>query len=273
MPKRKRTLPDYDNPPVTEVVISVQFDKLNKFGIVHPGLYWNRIRKNYPKFEEHPPLQSIFEKFDDKEPQVQEVEFSTVPPLPRIWFLDESGNRLVQLQSTRFIHNWRKITGEEDYPRYERIRKEFSELWKDFLNFVSEQKLGEVKPNHWELTYVNHIQKGDGWNSPKDLGKLFPCMSDHNKESFLPEPEHINFKSVYIFPKVLGRLYISFASALRRSDLADIIRLDLTARGRLDSPDTSSIMCGLDNGHEWIVRGFTDFTSSEAHKIWKRKDI
>jgi len=274
MPKVKGPFPDYNNPPVNEVVIGVQFDTLKSFAAVHPGLYWQRIKDRYPQFSAHPPIATVIETFENlpAPPVKQHLELSSTPPLPRCWFLDSSGNQLVQLQAERFLHNWRKVTGEEVYPRYKTILPEFVRLWKDFLDFAAAENLGEVKPNHWEVTYVNHIYQGEGWTTLEDLHKLFPAWSSESSQGSLPQPERINLDFSYAFPDDLSRLHISLVPAYTRKDNRMLLRLNLTARGRLESIDHKSLIRCLGLGHKWIVRGFTDFTSPEAHAIWEKKE-
>jgi len=272
VPKQKRNLPDYDNPPVTEVVIGVQFDRLEKFNALHPGIYWQRVKDNYPVFKAHPPLADKVEVFDSLPPPPKEVMFSQVPPIPRCWFIENEQNRVIQLQAEHFLHNWRKVKGTDTYPRYDKIRKDFKALWTDFLKFVREEKLGEVKANHWEVTYVNHLTKGVEWDSLADLKKIFSYWSGKSSEKYLPEPENLDLNLSYVFPDKQGRLYISLGRAFRASDKTEVLLLKLTARGRLESPDSKTLLRSLDLGREWIVRGFTDFTSNQAHCIWKRKD-
>lgn len=109
MPEEKRKLPEYDNPPVTEVVIGVQFKALEAFTAVHPGLYWQRIRNNYPKFSAKPPLGTTFEFFSgDKLPTFKPKD-SQIPPIPRCWLLDDSENRLIQIQSEHSFTIGRKL--------------------------------------------------------------------------------------------------------------------------------------------------------------------
>ena len=185
--------------------------------------------------------------------------------------MDASENRLVQLQNTHFLHNWKKVSGEEGYPRYATIKNEFVALWHKFLDFIRENKLSEIKLNLWEVTYVNHICKGEGWNSFEDFHTIFPCLSGKFSDGFLPVPESVTFKAVFPFPDEKGRLYISADPAIRKSDYAEIIRLTLTARGQITSSMENALDC-LDKGHVWIVKGFTDFTSPQSHALWQRKE-
>jgi hypothetical protein len=60
---RPADLPDFKRPPVTEVVLSVQFATIPEFRSVHIGLLWERLREKYPNVTEHPPLNASFETF------------------------------------------------------------------------------------------------------------------------------------------------------------------------------------------------------------------
>lgn len=55
-------LPDFDNPPVVETVLSVQFERLPAMRSVHFWLFWQRVRDQFPNTEERPTLASIVEQ-------------------------------------------------------------------------------------------------------------------------------------------------------------------------------------------------------------------
>jgi uncharacterized protein (TIGR04255 family) len=267
MKQKERSLPEYENPPVNEVVISVQFDTLEKFSAVHPGVYWQRIRNNYPKVSVQPPISSVFELFEQEKLKGEKLKgltgkLSPIPPIPRCWFLDDTQNHLVQIQTDRFVHNW-----------YESIREDFTNLWVDFSKFVEDENLGTLRTNQWELTYVNYLYKDSGWVSMGDLPNLFPSWSGKSSEGYLPVPENVTFNITYAFPEEHGRLHISLKPSVKMPEGTSLLRLTLTARGRLESSDIENILRSLDLGHQWIVCGFTDFTTSKAHKIWKRKGL
>ena len=46
--------------------------------------------------------------------------------------------------------------------------------------------------------------------------------------------------------------------------------LRLASRGRAASPDIDGALDFMDLAHEWIVRGFTSATTSDAHAKWGR---
>ena len=50
------SLPAFDRPPVTEVAIGVQFGTIQELRQPHFGLFWSRIRADYPQVQDQPPL-------------------------------------------------------------------------------------------------------------------------------------------------------------------------------------------------------------------------
>ena len=66
----------------------------------------------------------------------------------------------------------------------------------------------------------------------------------------------------------LGRLHVSVEP--RFQDEHPFFRMSLTARGRPAGTDFDGVRRFLDVGREWIVKGFTDFTTEAMHKLWRR---
>src|SRR5437867_5043712 len=124
-PGRPEDLPDFRKPPVAETVLSLQFESVAGLTTAHIGVLWQRFREQLPLIEEHLPLPPVLEKFEPPSPVHVEVTIEEKPTVPRVWFLNESKSELIQVQTDRFIHNWRKMQGLEPYPRYEPIRDRF----------------------------------------------------------------------------------------------------------------------------------------------------
>jgi len=88
---------------------------------------------------------------------------------------------------------------------------------------------------------------------------------------FLPEPEMVRLNTIFLMPDKRGRLHVIMQPAIRQLDGKEVLQLNLTARGRPKSSTLDDILGWFDLGHEWIVRGFTDFTTREMHTVWRRK--
>ena len=272
MVEKKRTLPDYTLPPVIETVLGVQFSPLANFSVLHFGLYWEKVREEYPKYEIQPPLATAFEKFGsqfEKEPKLG-IELSNAPPQFRCWFIDDSRTRLIQVQNDRFIINWRKITGEEKYPHYDTFRPRFEMEWKRFCQFLEAEEFSIPEIDQCEVTYVNHMEINDDIKYYGEIYQVFNTWSKLPPGSFLPEPEVARFSTKYVMPEERGRLHVDLAPKIRRRDGKEVLQLNLTARGKPNSSGLEDIITWFDLGHEWIVKGFTELTTTKMHKLWGR---
>ncbi|MGH9567283.1 MAG: TIGR04255 family protein, partial [Candidatus Angelobacter sp.] len=58
-----RTLPAFTNPPIDELVLSLQFATLERLKSAHIGMFWETIVDRFPNVSEQPPLQPAFETF------------------------------------------------------------------------------------------------------------------------------------------------------------------------------------------------------------------
>jgi uncharacterized protein (TIGR04255 family) len=143
MSKKETQLPDYEKPPVIEVVFGVQFKKLNNLSTPHIGKFWECLGiDNYPDFQEMPELSHIIEKEDSLQSPDSNVEYFQVPPLPRLFFIDSDKDHIVQIQRDRLLVNWRKLTQDQEYPKYASLLPRFCETLDIFKEFVKSCSIG-----------------------------------------------------------------------------------------------------------------------------------
>src|SRR6266545_1380132 len=169
-------LPQFDEPPVIETVLGVQFDKLPDFSPAHAGWFWREsLPSTWTKAKEVPRLPDSFERFGDEDRFGIPGLALRAPEPERIQLLQEDEERMIQIQDSKFILNWRKREGHR-YPSYERLLPEFRKKFDAYRAFVMRSKLGELNINQWEITYVNKITKGQLWESTSDFARLFPGL-------------------------------------------------------------------------------------------------
>ena len=264
-------LPSFQKPPVTEVAIAAQFDGIR--GLTGPlmGLLWQRYRESFPKLEVQPTLDPRFEQSGPPPGKGIALRLERIPT-PRVWFVGSNEAHLVQVQQDRFVFNWRGIQGQE-YPRYVNVRASFQENFDIFRKFLADEHLGDPRLNQWELTYVNQISAGDGWHRHGELGSVVPLLVQSMEGGFLPEPEDIALRIRYRIPEGDGAVSRLHVVADPMFDLSGkpILVLTLTARGGLGQSGADSLESWLDVGHEWIVRGFAEVTSTTMHRHWERE--
>jgi uncharacterized protein (TIGR04255 family) len=266
-------LPDFAQPPVDETALSLQFAPIPGFSIPHFGLYWERVRGEYPRFEIKSPIANVTEHLGSGAPIGRQIglEFVTGPEL-RCWYLDQSRTRLVQVQRDRFVHNWRKVAGTESYPRYPSLRASLVREWERFCDFLKDEKLERPKINQCEVLYVNNIEYEKGWNGYGELNKVVASLATPKaKGKFLPSPERVSMQVTYRLEGNAGRLYVSLSPVIRGRDGKEVLQMTLTARGAPKSSSDEDVLSWLDLGRKWVVRGFSDFTTSEIHKVWGKQ--
>ncbi len=269
-------LPEFVSPPVIEVVLGVQFERLESLHVPQIGCIWQSYSSRFPETEEQPPMEPAFEQFGRRPGGLPTVRLQLTPtlPLPRIWFLNEAGTELLQVQQDRFIRNWRKQEDSDEYPRYRRLRDLFREDYETFCRLIDAGNWGTIEPNQCEVTYVNIIPAGEGWQDHGDFEQVLTVFATRYSDKYLEKPEEVAVNLQYVLKdeegEPAGRLHIAAIPVLRVADNRPAIRLTLTARGKPQSDGIDGVMGFLDRGHETIVRGFASITTEAMHKIWKR---
>src|SRR5262249_38388671 len=208
----------FHRPPASEVYCGVLFGALPQLTAAHVGLYWATVRDRFPRVETRPPLPPLIEQFGGP-PVTMSLSFEVmdVPPTPRVWLFTENQVNLVQIQSDRFLYNWRK--GDDDnatYPSYDTVIVEYEREFDAFRSFLSKKQLGELQLRQFEVSYVDQVSG----ESVKDLpGGLESVLVDHvpdrSRPRFLGPPEGIAWRSSYVIPDSLGRLHVTAQTGFR----------------------------------------------------------
>jgi len=273
-------LPSFAAPPIIETVLGVQFEPIAGLRTAHLGLLWSRFRSQYSKTEDKLPLASSIETLDDNEPErptIQlQVELVDAPPVPRVWFISDDDTRVIQVQQDRLIHNWRKRSPKDEYPRYAGTRAAFDQALDELQQFLADEDLGELAPNQCEVTYVSEMIAGQGWEHLGQLGQILTLWSPTYSEPFLPEAQDATVGARYVIRgdegQPLGRLTIQVQPARDVPTGRPAYILRMTAQGKPNGEGIEGIRSFLDVGREWIVRGFAAVTTPHMHQLWERED-
>jgi uncharacterized protein (TIGR04255 family) len=266
-------LPDFLQPPVDEVALSLQFSQIRGFGVPHFGLYWERIRGDYPRFDVRSPIANVTEQLASGTNVGRQIGLELLKaPEIRCWYLDQSQSQLIQVQHDRFVHNWRKVIGTEVYPRYPVLRERLEGEWGRFCDFLKEEHLEVPTINQCEVLYVNNIEHDKGWSNYGELDRVIGALATPKpKNRFLPNPERVGMQVSYRLEGEAGRLYVSLGPVIRSRDGKEVLQMTLTARGAPRSGSGEDVFAWLDLGRKWVVRGFADFTTETMHNIWGKQ--
>lgn len=248
-----RPLPGFESPPINEVVCGVQFKHLERWKTAHFGAFWwDKARNEYPEVEDHPPLPYQADPVTGSVPggSPPKIGEGSLLPLRRVWLVDPTGRYLMQVDPPRFLHNWRKMADTDPYPRFEEAYRRFTTAFDLYRSFVEELSLGDLSPNLYELTYINHILAEEA-EFPERMGRFLNFYRWEPSGAFLAQPEGFESKIAVPLPEKAGKLTISVAHGTRKSDEKPVLVLDLTARGAA----TMSMDEWFGIAHETIVRG------------------
>jgi len=258
---------EFATPPLIEVACGVQFKPIDGWSTAHYGLFWSTLKSEYPLCEDHPPLPRLS---PGDRPEL-EFELTALPPLRRVYFIDQTGNFVIQLQPYRFLHNWRRIHETDVYPKFRAAFERFLHYWQKFTNFLRENGLSGPEVEICELTYLNHIY-GPHWRFPRDLSK-FLVVSDLTPISkAVAEPDGVALAFGSPLSQAPGRLDVTIRSGKRTADEVDVLVLELTARGQpVHLEDEEQMHRWYVQAHDAILLTFLSMTTEEAQVLWGRR--
>jgi uncharacterized protein (TIGR04255 family) len=272
---RPPELADFKAPPVTEVVVGVQFNSLERFLSPHLGLVWERFKRDFPGIEERPPLAPSFETFGPQ-PQLLpaiSMQIATGADIPRVLFVNADRTQVLQVQKDRFLHNWRKVESGGEYPRFEQMLATFEQGFDTFSGVIANEHIGTIVPNQCEVSYINQIPVPSGADLYGVFGRVFAQPAEKMILDDLGTPEDLRFLLRYVIrdheQKPIGRVIASAEPALR-TDGVMIIQLTMTARGKPRTADMPGVIEFLEHGRLHLIRAFVKLTSREMQAEWGR---
>lgn len=258
--------PHFDRPPVIEVVCGIQFEALEGWQTPHYGQFGRLLAEEYPEFEDRSPLPTLrLEPAPGGQPQV-----FPLPPLRRVFFVKPPGNFLIQLQENRFLHNWRKVRDEDEYPRYDAAYDRFVRYWQEFRQFLVDVHLPAPRPEIFELTYINHIM-AEGAAFPRDVWTFLGFYEKRPEATTAMEATGMMMHLMWPLPKGMGNLTLDVKHGNRVTDQKEVLMMELTARGRAPG-DAARMEEWFDVAHDAIVNTFDELTTKHAHQIWGKHE-
>lgn len=254
----------YTNPPVDEVVIGLRFQHLEPLTVAYWGRLWDRYAGQFPRCDQQPRLAG---------PAKAEGEEVGIPPdCPRVWFIDQPGNRLVQAQSDCFFYNWRRLTGDDQYPGFGCLFKEYQGHLQTFRDFVKELGLGEIVVRQAELSYIDVVPLTQQNDCVAELGSIFPDLRWRDgRPTVLARGAAVVWNTQFVLPGEDGTLRVAVATGTRRADGDKIVRLEICAVCRHDQATVEMTEPWFQNAHVVMSQSFSYLTDPEVQRSdWGR---
>ena len=274
-----RDLVTFGRPPVNEVYLSVQFtdDVLDETWALTE--FWPRIRDDFPQIERQSAIVRIEERFEvPPVPSMPSFPFQvgTGAPPQRYWFVSQNSTRLVQVQSDRFLFNWRRVRPDDAYPRFRTLLPDFERVFALFLDAMPASRRSAVTADLCEVGYINHI----GASAEEDprhhlpLYRIVQFVTEPDTDALRPiEDMQFQVRSLIRGEDNVptGRIYVSAVPGYRTADQMPIYVLELTVRGRPAGSELGDLLEFYTQGRERVVTTFDSITTNEMHEAWERQ--
>jgi uncharacterized protein (TIGR04255 family) len=252
---------DFKNPPVVETSLGCYFNRIERWNVLHYGALWSRFRTKYPNQEFQPPVLPAVQL----PLNLQWTPGDALIPI-RALFTDTANTQLVQVQSDLFLHNWRKTDKLSRYEHYDRILPLFREDWTVFTEFLKEHGLKHPSISRCEMSYYNHIVRGEDWQDFSDLPRLFSIWRGLSPGT--KNVEFVAFTVVQAFGK--GKVTIAVNPGVRRLDGKEVLQMNITATRESQGSVDKDLFAGLDECHQNALNAFEGFVTDEALAKWER---
>jgi uncharacterized protein (TIGR04255 family) len=272
--------PKFYSPPVVETVLSVQFDHLTAYSTAHAGWFWKEYldklgedsSPTWSRSVDAPRIEDQFERFGADDVWGPPLAMKLLPPseTQRTQIIRSDGERMVQVQNSRFILNWKKQTGA--YPKFGPLLEEFRTMLRAFESFAAEAGFGTLRYNQWEIAYVDQLKKGDMWESASDWSKIFPGLlrvPTQVNHILLTGDEAMSADWRFSLADRSGRMYIQFRQVRTPSSNEEVLNVTFVGRGPVTASTTWER--GFEIGHDALNETFLAIISPEAREHWKEK--
>jgi uncharacterized protein (TIGR04255 family) len=267
---------EFEEPPLSEVSFSVQFEDDVVDEVIVLSRFGPQIQSWFPKLEKQTPIPRASEQFEVPPPELgTPFQLLTGPPSGRYWFVSDDDTQVVQVQPDRFIFNWRRVVGDEEYPHFDVLYPRFKELLQIFLEVVEKERGITPVPAWCELAYTNAIEsEGETPGTHGQLARILNYLEKDPERQTLPPVEDTQIQQRFRITddsgNPTGRLYISVVPGFRKTDGKPVYMLMLLARGRSEPRELPASLDGFFNrAHILIVMGFKEVTTTAMHERWK----
>jgi uncharacterized protein (TIGR04255 family) len=260
---------EFENPPITELAVSLFHVPLAELKAQHIGIYWTRVRDRYPICQQQT---VVVPSESQASPLLRPVAEETFP-LPRFWFYSNDQPTLVQVQRDAFMFNWRRSpTSATTYPHYESVIKDFWREFENYHSFIREitdgKSLDPIK--RCELNYINLITPNEMFANQGQLVNVLPPVAGFY--DIQTHDRHLVGLNATVSYQVGPTLHIDLAiRSGRRADTGEPAAvLDIKAHGVPADLSLYAAHLWYDSAHDATYKLFLEATAKQVQEtIWK----
>jgi len=230
----------FANPPVSEVIISLEFEPI-ALPLVGYGVMVDHFRQVYPTQREGPGPRGV-------------------------QLLSEDESQILQLDPERITANWRRR--DRPYPGNSYLHQRFEADLKAFSNYLEQLQLSTLNPRTLLLAYTNQVPIPEAQPYADLLQKIFPDIGwrrEPNRK--LPVPSGVNWQTIFHpDPSCVLNVYLQAPALALEGRLrgTPVIRFDFVAQAEATGETSHDEVLGwFCRAHEWILTTFQELTSED----------
>jgi uncharacterized protein (TIGR04255 family) len=269
-------LPRYEQPPVREVIIGLQFDALPALRVVHLAAFLNTLGSDWESLAERTAMGQLQAEPPEGSPWSAALRLDVGVPDLRLRARSAARTAMLQIENGWIVFNWSNWSESRtaaSYPGFDSIKAERDALLARWQSFLRERELGTLRPNLWEVTYDNVFPRGELWQEIGDWTEILPGLLGRARATHAGELETSAARWGYRIPGNRGRLtVIAEHGRTSGANPVDVLSLKLVTRGPVRDGSMAEAEDGVRLGHEAIVRTFTEITSPKAQAFWRRQE-
>ncbi len=258
-------LPDFERPPVVEVVAAVQFVPLAQFGMREAAMA-ARAFEGWDILDVPPALEPIIEA-PPGHPATTSLRFGLGVPPTRLIIGTSDGRWLAQVQQDRVAAHERKTA---DRPSFKNVKPKVLEVADRASTALGEMVLADAHPPELvEVIYENHVFPGAGWDDFSQLDQVLRAVRPSVGEPPWDKIEQLSLGFAFALADddtFRGRLRVTAEPAFH-AEKGPLLHLRLIGRRFVQNRELDSV---LEECHDDIVRGFTAITTERMHEAWGR---
>lgn len=258
-------LPEYEFPPVTEIVIAIQLVPVPQFGM-REAVAVSRAFEGWEIIDVLPALEPIVEA-PLGAATGHSLRLGLGTPPQRVVLSADDGHHIAQVQQDRVAAHQRRGEQRPSFAAVHGLLREVTArasggLQKTLLEPPHQAELVEV-------IYDNIVRMGGGWADPANLHRLLRIVDEDPGEEPYDRPEQVQTGFTYLLrngQEFRGRLRVMAEPYIVPAEQPGI-RLQLISRRIVGDRALDSV---LEQSHADIVNAFTAVTTDEMHRQWRR---
>lgn len=258
-------LPDYERPPVVEVLIGVQFVPVPQFGM-REAVAVSRAFDDWEVVDVVPALEPIVEA-PAGHLVAPMLRFGLGSPPMRVVLGQDGEHWVAQVQQDRVVAHERKVDAR---PSFANVKPRLWDVVARAADALDRPLLAEPhSPELVEVIYLNRLPVGEGWNDFTEMHRVLRVFSAQAGAGRFASFEQAQVGFAYELGdegEFAGRLRV-VAEPHVGQDQAKFLQLQLISRRFVNNLDLDSV---LERCHADVVEGFTAVTTDHMHEGWGR---